>query len=47
MASDDHGYTPLRDTYLNHCDLCTEIRRFLFQRADDRFPDLAPDGFYD
>ena len=31
--------------YLIHCDLCTEIRRFLFHR-ESGFTELAPAGFY-
>jgi predicted DCC family thiol-disulfide oxidoreductase YuxK len=30
----------------NHCDLCTDIRRYLIQRDDAAFPELAPEGFY-
>lgn len=47
LARDRHGFTPRQDTYLNPCDLCTEIRRFLFQRKKKAFAELAPDGFYD
>jgi hypothetical protein len=46
MAHEDYGYTPLREVYLNHCDLCTEIRSFLIQQAQGRFSELAPEGFY-
>ncbi len=41
------GYRPQRDGYLSHCDLCTEIRRFLFGRRAEAFPELSPAGFYD
>lgn len=41
-----HGYTPRRDAYLTHCDLCTEIRHFLFRQEDAPYPELAPHGFY-
>jgi len=46
MTRDRHGYTPRLEGYLNPCDLCTEIRRFLFRREKDRFAELAPSGFY-
>jgi hypothetical protein len=46
LADQDYGYKPQRDRFLNHCDLCTDIRHFLWQHHGDRFPDLAPDGFY-
>jgi hypothetical protein len=29
-----------------HCDLCTEIRSFLFHRQPGRFPEISPEGFY-
>jgi len=45
MACDEYGYAPRRDAYLNRCDLCTSIRRFLFRQALD-FAELAPAGFY-
>jgi len=40
------GYTPQRSAYLNHCDLCTEIRHFLLRLDGKRFPELAPEEFY-
>jgi hypothetical protein len=46
MAREDYGYRPLRESYLNHCDLCTEIRRSLIQLAKGQFSELAPEGFY-
>jgi hypothetical protein len=42
----DFGYTPHHGGYLNHCDLCTDIRRYLFNRDIERFAELAPGGFY-
>ena len=45
-ARDSFGFAPVKETYLNHCDLCTEIRGFLLENAPGRFPELAPAGFY-
>lgn len=41
------GYAPQQKSFLNHCDLCTDIRCFLFGLGKNRFPELAPAGFYD
>lgn len=46
LASQTEGYRPRPNGYLHHCDLCTEIRSFFWRREKDRFPELAPDGFY-
>ena len=46
LASQTCGYTPRREAYLNHCDLCTDIRHFLVYADRERFPELAPKGFY-
>jgi hypothetical protein len=46
-AAGAFGYTPQQSGYLNHCDLCTEIRGFLFHRQPGKFSELAPAGFYD
>lgn len=46
LAAETHGYRPGRDGYLNHCDLCTEIRKFLWRKDGDNFAELAPGGFY-
>ena len=35
-----------RGAYLNHCDLCDEIRGALIRAAGDRFRELAPAGHY-
>ncbi len=45
-ASAAHGFVPRSDGYLNHCDLCTDIRRYLWQLDGDLFAELAPNGFY-
>ncbi len=46
LAGQTCGYIPQRSAYLNHCDLCTEIRQFMIQQDQNRFPELAPEGFY-
>jgi hypothetical protein len=47
LACEDYGFEPRRAAYLNHCDLCTDIRLFLVKQNQDEFPELAPRGFYD
>jgi len=42
----EFGYTPRQDGFLNHCDLCTDIRRFLVQVDRKCFHELAPLDFY-
>ncbi len=46
MAQAEFGFAPGREGYLNACDLCDEIRRFLFARGYDGSAELAPAGFY-
>ncbi len=46
LARQDYGFVPTRETYLSHCDLCTDIRHHLIRRGDAVFPELAPEGFY-
>ncbi len=46
LAADTYGFQPQRHQFLNHCDLCTEIRTFLIATAPGPFPELAPEGFY-
>lgn len=46
LAEKSYEYRPQRNTYLNHCDLCTEIRLFLWQLEGERFDELNPGGFY-
>ena len=46
LAKEDYGYRPQNNAFLNHCDLCTHIRHYLWQQHGDRFPELAPKGFY-
>ena len=47
MAVQDFGFVPRRGAYLNHCDLCDEIRGALIRAEGDRFRELAPAGHYD
>jgi hypothetical protein len=47
LAREDYGFEPTRAAYLTHCDLCTDIRRFLVKQRQDEFAELAPQGFYD
>ena len=46
LARKEYGFEPSRAAYLNHCDLCTDIRAYLVQRAPATFAELAPEGFY-
>jgi len=47
LAAERFGYAPHRNAFLNPCDLCTDIRNFLFRRTEDSFSELAPAGFYE
>lgn len=46
MAKARYAYPPRADGYLNHCDLCNDIRSFLWRLDGPTFAELAPDGFY-
>ncbi len=46
LAERDYGFIPQRRTYLNHCDVCNEIRSALVQAGRGRFRELAPGGYY-
>jgi len=46
LAADKYGYHPGKNGFLNQCDLCTDIRRFLWHSEGEGFAELAPDGFY-
>ena len=46
MAGREFGYAPRREAYLNHCDVCNEIRGFLIQSDNGRFREPAPRGYY-
>jgi hypothetical protein len=46
LAVQDCGFAPQRSAYLNHCDVCSEIRSFLAQSDNGRYRELAPQGHY-
>jgi hypothetical protein len=45
-ARAEHGFEP-QESYLNKCDLCLDIRRFLARSHGNAFPELSPAGFYE
>ena len=46
FARQEYDYSPGREAYLNHCDLCTDIRSYLSSLQEFSFKELAPEEFY-
>lgn len=46
LAREQYGYQPRRLDYINKCDLCTDIRVYLFRKGKDHFEELHPSEFY-
>jgi hypothetical protein len=42
----EYGYAPQRSAFINHCDLCSDIRQFLIRKEGFSFRELAPAGHY-
>lgn len=46
LATEKYQYTPLPSGYAGKCHLCVDVRRHLFCKAADHFPELRPAAFY-
>jgi hypothetical protein len=46
MAKEEFDYTPAKDSYINKCDLCTEIRTLFVQNGFGGSAELNPKEFY-
>ncbi len=44
--SKDYGFSPKMNGYWIKCELCNEIRYFLFDRFKEQFLELSPKGYY-
>ncbi len=42
----EYGYDPQRRTFVNYCDLCSDIRMFLIRKEGVCFRELSPSGHY-
>jgi hypothetical protein len=47
MAQEEFDYTPAKDSYINKCDLCTEIRTFFVHNDFGGAAELNPREFYE
>jgi len=45
-ASEEHGFAAADSGYVNKCDLCNDIRRYIYAKAMDKYPELGPAGYY-
>lgn len=46
LARKDFGYGSRHRGFLNHCDLCTDVRQYLWNLEGVHFAELGPAGFY-
>lgn len=46
FAADEHGFVTADSGYVNKCDLCNDIRRYLCAEAGATYPELGPAGYY-
>ncbi|MFC1516826.1 radical SAM protein, partial [Thermodesulfobacteriota bacterium] len=46
LAQKELGYVPMRNGYINKCDLCMEIRSFLVDHKFGGESELNPEEFY-
>ena len=41
------GYSERKNGYLSKCHLCTDIRKFLVNQANENYKELQPEAFYE